>query len=59
MGPILFLVYVNHVFSDLRCRLKLLADDLELYVSFNVSAVELGVREAQANIDRLVSASQS
>ena len=42
---ILFLVYVNHVVSDLRCRLKLLADDLELYVSFNVSAVGLGVRE--------------
>ena len=41
---------VNH---DLTCRLKLFEDDMKLYLSFNVSD------EAQSNIDRLVSASQS
>ena len=47
----MFLVYVNHVVSDLKRRLKLFVDDIKLYLSFNVSDVEPGVREAQDNID--------
>ena len=31
LGPILFLIYVNHVVFDLKCQFKIFADDIKLY----------------------------
>ena len=34
IGPLLFLVYINHVVSHLSCKYCLFADDLKLYLAF-------------------------
>ena len=31
LGPLLFLIYVNNIASDLTCRYKVFADDLKIY----------------------------
>ena len=33
IGPVLFLVYINHVVSQLSCKFCLFADDLKLYLA--------------------------
>ena len=32
LGPILFLIYINHIASSLHCRYKIFADDLKIYM---------------------------
>lgn len=54
LGPTLFLIYVNHVVSELSCSVKLFADDIKLYMILNSTELESGVVEAQNNVDRLV-----
>ena len=31
LGPLLFLIYINHIGSQLSCRYKIFADDLKIY----------------------------
>ena len=33
LGPILFLIYVNSIASDLKCDYKIFADDLKIFFS--------------------------
>ena len=33
LGPLLFLIYINHVTADLQCKSVLFADDLKLYLA--------------------------
>ena len=33
LGPLLFLLYINHVVSGLTCRFKVFADDVKLYLA--------------------------
>ena len=35
LGPILFLVFINHVASGLACKYKIFADDLKIYMKIN------------------------
>ena len=32
LGPILFLVYINHIVANLSCKCKIFADDLKIYM---------------------------
>ena len=36
LGPILFLIFVNHVISNVDCFFKIFADDIKLYFGFEV-----------------------
>ena len=35
LGPLLFLIYINYVVSDVMCYFKIFADDTKLYLGFN------------------------
>ena len=35
LGPILFLIYINHIASGLSCHYKIFADDLKIYMRVN------------------------
>ena len=59
LGPTLFLIYVNHVVSDLDCEYKLFTDDTKLYLSFDVEDCASAVLRGQSNIDKLVAAGES
>ena len=59
LGPLLFLLYVNHVVSMLSCNFKIFADDIKLYLSFDSNNSSLGVQVAQNDIDILVNTSSS
>ena len=54
LGPILFLIYVNHVVSQLNCEFKIFADDIKIYLGFNVDDYNQSLQVGQANIDSLV-----
>ena len=59
LGPVLFLLYINHVVSDIKCNFKIFADDVKLYLSFPVGSSGEGIAALQSNIDTLVSTSAS
>ena len=59
LGPILFLIYVNHVVNGLTCMYKIFADDIKLYISSSPRDAVTGVEELQLNIDMLVETSKS
>ena len=58
LGPILFLIYINYVVVGLTCHYKLFADDIKLYLSFDLADLQFGVSSGQANIDLLVETSE-
>ena len=57
LGPILFLVYINHVVADLQCHYKIFADDIKLYLGFAPSSCAGAQLRFQQCIDKLVSTS--
>ena len=59
LGPILFLIYVNHVVSNLSCNFKIFADDVKLYLCYSSSNVSSGEQVLQSDIDTLVNTSRS
>ena len=63
LGPLLFLVYVNHIASSLTCSYKVLADDLKMYASVDRCSLALAQDEyealVQSDIDTLYNTSQS
>ena len=59
LGPLLFLLYINHVVSDLSCHFRIFADDIKLYLSLGGDQLDEGVAALQRNIDLLVQTSQS
>ena len=59
LGTGIILIYVNHVVADLNCKYKIFADDIKLYLSFDVDESNIGVDAGQSNIDILVDASTS
>ena len=44
LGPILFLIYVNHAFSDLNCEYKKFANDMKIDLSFKVDNSDKNVQ---------------
>ena len=59
LGPVLFLIYVNHVVNRLSCRYKIFADDIKLYLSWASDAPSAGTDHLQEDIDLLVRTSAS
>ena len=59
LGPVLFLIYVNHLSSFLNCKYMLFADDIKLYLSFDVTDLSYGVQMGQDEIDSLVRTSDA
>ena len=54
LGPILFLVYVNHVPSAISSRFKIFADDLKIYLKIkhkNSYNLVTGISSCQNDID--------
>ena len=41
LGPLLFLIYINHISSGLACRFKAFADDYKLYLGYSVRTQRL------------------
>ena len=61
LGPLLFLLYVNHVAAGVACEWKAFADNFKLYLSFprDVQAVRLGVSSLQRDLNLVQSVSLS
>ena len=62
LGPILFHIYINHIFATLGFNMKLFADDLKLYLLIkpqNLSTVLDGISTIQRDIDSLIEVPES
>ena len=59
LGPLLFLIYVNHTISNLECHYKIFADDTKLYLSYSSQEFSTGETAVQRDIDALVHTSKS
>ena len=56
LGPILFLVYINHIAATLTCQYKIFADDLKIYACINNTGDTTAFQE---DINRLHSTAKS
>ena len=58
LGPILFLIYINHIASGLSCQYKVFADDLKIYMRVshaNANCYDQDVKLVQSDINTLQS----
>ena len=58
LGPVLFLIFVNHVVANLSCKFMIFADDIKLYLAHQ-SDLPFPQEVLQSNIDKLVETSAS
>ena len=56
LGPLLFLIYINHAVSDVACNHKFFADDIKFYLTLSAAASSVPL---QSDIDKLVLSSSS
>ena len=62
LGPILFLIYINSVASQLKCKFKVFADDLKMYTSvgsYRDALSSSSIHTIQHDIDILHSTARS
>ena len=59
LGPLLFIIYVNFVVSDINCYYKVFADDVKLYLVLDRENLVQMSPVFQQDIDTLVSTSAS
>ena len=59
LGPVLFLLYINHVVNELTCNVKIFADDIKIYLGFSLLPGVVASTVLQENIDKLVNTSSS
>ena len=59
LGPVLFLIYVNHAVSQLVCNYKIFADDIKLYISSKPMDTATGIEHLQRDINTLVDTAAS
>ena len=59
LGPILFLVYINHIAANLTCQYKIFADDLKIYTCIDNTDIINGTTDLQSDINRLHSTAKS
>ena len=58
LGPLLFLVYINHIASQLSCKFKIFADDLKIYAFIDQSKPDANAL-VQSDIATLTLTSES
>ena len=58
LGPLLFLIYINYVVSDVLCYYKIFADDTKLYLGFSRSDITSS-NDFHHSIDALTNSSLS
>ena len=58
LGPVLFLIYINHIASALLCNYKIFADDLKIYMCLTKSNQDVPAR-IQADIACLHATAES
>ena len=62
LGPLLFLIYINHISSGLSCRFKAFADDYKLYLRYprrGTEPADQGVQSLQSGLDTVDSVAKS
>lgn len=63
LGPLLFLIYVNHIASRLSCKYKIFADDLKIYACTDTLLTDKAHQDTaammQSDINALFHTSQS
>ena len=62
LGPVLFLLFVNHIAAKLTCHYKIFADDLKIYLKLcdpNRTNLMINVQQCQADITRLNQTAES
>ena len=59
LGPILFLIYVNHVSSKVQSFFKVFADDTKFFLGFRVGPGQSASDALQADVDVMVETSVS
>ena len=59
LGPLLFLVYINHIGSQLSCKYKIFADDLKIYACSTRPSESHTVSSLQSDIEILSRTSES
>ena len=57
LGPVLFLIYINHIASHLLCQYKIFADDLKIFMC--ISSSETDTQSFQTDINQLYSTAAS
>ena len=53
LGPILFLLYINHIASNLTCSYKVFADDLKIFMKLDKVSPLTSAHDLQRDIDLL------
>ena len=61
LGPLLFIIFVNHVISNVNCFYKIFADDIKLYIGMETDDGSLAgpISSFQRCIDNLITNSSS
>ena len=62
LGPLLFLIYINHIAANLTCRYKIFADDLKIYACVHHRSSpdhSPSMADVQSDIDTLYDTSLS
>ena len=62
LGPILFLIYINHIAVNLSRKYKIFADDLKIYMKVShdsTASYESDISASQKDIDILIATSRS
>ena len=59
LGPLLFLIYINHAVSHLHCYYKIFADDIKLYLTCRSGELSVAEVNLQQNVDTLIGTSES
>ena len=59
LGPILFLIYINHIAANLTCQYKIFADDLKIYTCIDNTDIDQGTKSLQSDINQLHQTSKS
>lgn len=59
LGPILFLLYINHIAINLTCSYKIFADDLKIFMKLHQDCPMISAQQLQKDIDLLHSTARS
>ena len=59
LGPILFLIYINHLTADLTCKWSFFADDLKIFISSTADNYNINMELLQSHIDMIMNIAHS